>query len=107
MADCPPGVVAHVAQALIEAGLLDNAGYIPGDEERAAEVAVAALEEVWPHSPPGRDLASTVATRADLRLPPEVRRPDRPPPRSPRYGAPVAGGGIGFLGDPRRDVISG
>jgi hypothetical protein len=51
-----------------------------------------------------RDCASTTATRADLRLPPEARRPDRPPPRPAKYRATTAAGGIGFLGDPRRDV---
>jgi hypothetical protein len=61
MTGFPPGVIEHVAQVLHEAGLLNNAGYIPGDETRAAEVALAAAEEVWPHDPPKRDLTGTTA----------------------------------------------
>ena len=35
-----PDLVADIAKALRAAALLDNAGYLEGDEERAAEVAL-------------------------------------------------------------------
>src|ERR1700756_4982262 len=100
MTDIPPEAVQAAAEVICVAVCGIGATTCTRWREHlaAATDALAAAEGVWPHNPPGRDLASTTATRADLRLPPETRRPARPPPRVPKYDA---GGGIGFLGDPR------
>lgn len=57
--------IAAVTIALRNAGLLNNAGYIDGDEEWAAEVAVDAAERAWPHEPPKRDPASSTHLTTD------------------------------------------
>ena len=42
LGDFPPEAIAAGAQALRKAALLDNAGYIDGDEERAAQAVLEA-----------------------------------------------------------------
>ena len=87
--------IEAVAQALRDAALLDNAGYIDGDEERAAELAVDAAEQAWPHDPPKRDPTGTTAGQFGLgpiRAP--FRRDARPPrPEVPFGFAPAYLGG--------------